>query len=94
MGPMYQTKINYQQLRINKFWYAIYVKSRHEQCVHSELQKKGIESSLPMKTVYHRWSDRKKKIHLPLFRGYVFVNIDFHKERIDVLKQFLLTLFV
>ena len=86
MDVMYQTKINYQQLRINKFWYAIYVKSRHEQCVHSELQEKGIKSSLPLKTVYRQWSDRKKKIQLPLFRGYVFVNIDIQNEKLDVLQ--------
>ena len=86
MDVMYQTKINYQQLKINKFWYAIYVKSRHEQCVHSELQEKGIKSSLPLKTVYRQWSDRKKKIQLPLFRGYVFVKINIQKERLDVLK--------
>lgn len=86
MDVMYQTKINYQQLRINKCWYAIYVKSRHEQCVHSELQEKGIKSSLPLKTVYRQWSDRKKKIQLPLFRGYIFVNIDIQNEKLEVLK--------
>jgi transcription antitermination factor NusG len=29
--------------------------------------------------------DRKKKVEVPLFRGYVFVNIDIHYERLKVL---------
>ena len=57
-------------------WYVIYVRSRHEKNVYSALLDKGIEASLPMKTVVREWSDRKKKVQLPLFRSYVFVNID------------------
>ena len=68
MDLMYQTKINNQQLRINKFWYAIYVKSRHEQCVHSELQEKGIESSLPLIKTIRNWSDRKKSGSTAFYR--------------------------
>jgi transcription antitermination factor NusG len=67
-------------------WYAIYVKSRHEKSVHAELQQKGIESSLPLMTVTRQWSDRKKKVEVPLFRSYVFVNIDISKEKFDVLQ--------
>jgi transcription antitermination factor NusG len=70
---------------MNKLWYAIYVKSRHEKCVHLELQQKGIESSLPLMSVTRQWSDRKKKVEVPLFRGYVFVNIDLKDEKFPVL---------
>ena len=59
-----------------KLWYAIYVRSRHEKNVHSALLNKGIESSLPLKTVIRKWSDRKKKVQLPMFRGYVFGKIN------------------
>ena len=72
-------------LLITKQWYAIYVKSRHEKCVHAELQQKGIESSLPLISVTRQWSDRKKKVEVPLFRGYVFVNIDLKDEKFPVL---------
>ena len=65
-------------------WYAIYVRSRHEKSVHQELQQKGIESSLPLMTVTRQWSDRKKKVLVPLFRSYVFVNIDIAKEKLPV----------
>lgn len=56
-------------------WYAVYTRPRHEKKVLSNLQKKGIESYLPLIKQYHQWSDRKKWVEEPLIRGYVFVNI-------------------
>jgi transcription antitermination factor NusG len=70
----------------NKSWYVIYVRSRHEKNVHSALLDKGIDASLPMRIVVRKWSDRKKKLQLPLFRGYVFVNIDQKIDNLNVLQ--------
>ena len=67
-------------------WYVIYVRSRHEKNVHSALLDKGIDASLPMRTVVREWSDRKKKVKLPLFRGYIFVNIDLKIDNLNVLQ--------
>ena len=67
-------------------WYVVYVRSRHEKNVYSALLDKGIDASLPMKTVVREWSDRKKKVQLPLFRGYVFVNIYLKIDNLIVLK--------
>ena len=67
-------------------WYVVYVRSRHERNVYSALLDKGIDASLPMKTVVREWSDRKKKVQLPLFRGYVFVNIDVKIDNLNVLQ--------
>lgn len=58
-----------------KFWYAIYVRSKGEKKVLVELEYLGIESYLPLVTRIKQWSDRKKKIEEPLFRSYVFVHI-------------------
>ena len=69
-----------------KLWYAIYVRSKHEKNVHSALLNKGIESSLPLKTVIRQWSDRKKKVQLPMFRGYVFVKINLDIDKLNVLQ--------
>lgn len=55
-------------------WFALYTKSRHEKLVHSEFQKKGIESFLPLRKITRQWSDRKKIIEEPLFKGYLFVH--------------------
>jgi transcription antitermination factor NusG len=53
-------------------WYALWVKSRHENTVASHLQARGYESFLPLYKCQRRWSDRFKEIELPLFPGYVF----------------------
>ncbi len=66
-------------------WYAIYVRSRHEKCVYDELLQKNIESSLPLMKITRQWSDRKKKVDVPLFRGYLFVKIDLTEEKLTVL---------
>ena len=59
----------------NKKWFAIYVKSRSEKKVLKLLEDIGIESFLPLITSVKQWSDRKKKVEEPLFRSYLFVNI-------------------
>ena len=69
-----------------KLWYAIYVRSKHEKNVHSALLNKGIESSLPLKTVIRQWSDRKKKVQVPMFRGYVFVKINLNIDKLNILQ--------
>jgi len=56
-------------------WYAIQTRPRHEKSAAAELQQKGITTFLPLVTQIHRWSDRHKKVALPLFAGYAFVNI-------------------
>jgi transcription antitermination factor NusG len=48
--------------------------------VHAELQKKNVESFLPLVEELHTWSDRKKKIQEPLFRGYIFVKTDLYNK--------------
>ena len=39
-----------------------------------------------MKSIIRQFSDRKKKIKVPLFRGYIFVNIDIQNEKLSVLQ--------
>lgn len=56
-------------------WYAVHTRPKHEKRVAAELSQKGIANFLPLVTEVHRWSDRKKKVELPLFSCYLFVNI-------------------
>jgi len=58
-----------------KHWYVIYTRSRAEKKVSAELEKRGIESYLPLEKTIRQWSDRKKKVKVPLFSCYVFVHI-------------------
>lgn len=62
-------------IKDNKRWFAVYVKSRSEKKVFKLLDEMGIESFLPLITRVKQWSDRKKKVEEPLFRSYLFVNI-------------------
>jgi transcription antitermination factor NusG len=66
-------------------WYALYTKPRAEKKVDIRLKEKGIESYLPLQKYLRQWSDRKKWVEEPLFRGYVFVKIDY-ANRIYVLE--------
>jgi transcription antitermination factor NusG len=56
-------------------WYAVMTRPRHEKKVAEELQQTSVTAFLPVVTEVHRWSDRRKKIELPLFPGYVFVRL-------------------
>jgi transcription antitermination factor NusG len=65
-----------------KNWYALYLRSRFEKKTFYALQKKGIETYLPLIKEVHIWSDRKKKVEEPLFKGYIFVKTDLHDKEI------------
>ena len=53
-------------------WYAIWTRSRHEQVVREQIERKNIDAFLPTITRWSRWKDRRKKIDWPLFPGYCF----------------------
>ncbi len=61
-------------------WYAVYTKSRTEKKVTMRLQEAGIEAYCPVNKREKQWSDRKKITEEPLFRSYVFVNIDLYQQ--------------
>ena len=56
-------------------WYAVYTIVRHEKKVNTALINKNISTFLPIRDQLSQWKDRKKRVQLPLFPGYVFVNI-------------------
>ncbi len=64
---------------MNKSWYVFYTKSRQEKKVKDLLLKNGFEVFLPMQKVMKQWSDRKKKVEVPLFNSYIFVKDSHHK---------------
>ncbi len=67
-------------------WYVIYTKSNSERKVAKYLQDKGIEVYCPLIETVKQWSDREKKVSLPLFRSYLFVYLnDYKQENIIVL---------
>ena len=68
-------------------WFAIQTRPRYEKKVAVELHEKGIKTFLPLCSAVHKWSDRRRLVHLPLFPGYVFVRIaPAPAERVAVLR--------
>ena len=63
-----------------KNWYAVYTKPRWEKKIAQKLQEKGITAYCPLNKVTRQWSDRKKVVLEPLFKGYVFVQIEDEKK--------------
>jgi transcription antitermination factor NusG len=66
-------------------WYAVYTSPRHEKQVQKHLGHRHVEHFLPVFRSTHRWKNGcKAQVELPLFPGYVFVNIA-RSERVRVL---------
>lgn len=57
-------------------WYVVYTRPRWEKKVAKMLDERGLESYCPLNKIYRKWSDRKKTVFEPLFKGYVFVRVD------------------
>ena len=57
-------------------WLVLYTKPKHEIKVSKALEKIGITSYCPVVKKIKQYSDRKKKVELPLLRSYVLVKID------------------
>ena len=59
-----------------KKWFAVYTKPRWEKKVFTLLQEKKIAAYCPLNKVRKKWSDRYKIVHEPLFKSYVFVQVE------------------
>ena len=70
----------------NRKWYAVYTKSRGEKKAKKLLDEQGIPNYLPLIKTLKQWSDRKKWVHEPLIRSYIFVHLENGKEYQKVLQ--------
>jgi|SRR6266566_230495 len=61
-------------------WYAAYTCAQHEKSVARQLELRSIESFLPLYERVSRRRDRRVKLQLPLFSGYVFVRMPLEKK--------------
>jgi len=59
----------------NYRWYPVYTHSRAEKKANGELNRKGIQTYLPLRKAVKQWSDRKKIVEEPLIKSYLFVYI-------------------
>ena len=67
------------------FWYALYTRSRHEKKVYDQLLDKNVNAFLPLTRELRQWKDRRQWVEVPLFNGYVFINIEL-KNKLDALQ--------
>jgi transcription antitermination factor NusG len=65
-------------------WFALRVRSKHEQVASLHLRKRGYEEFSPTYKVERQWSDRKKMTDQAFFPGYVFCRLDAN-DRLPVL---------
>jgi transcription antitermination factor NusG len=66
-------------------WYVAYTSANHEKRVGDQLQHRQVEYFLPLYESLRKWKDRRVKLQMPLFPGYVFVRFVWH-ERLRVLQ--------
>ena len=59
-----------------KKWYAVYTKPRWEKKVYALFLAQDITAYCPLNKVKKKWSDRYKIVHEPLFKSYVFVQVE------------------
>lgn len=61
-------------------WHVLYTKPRNEKKVSLRLSENGFEVYCPLIKTLRQWSDRKKKVKVPMFPSYIFAYIE-EKER-------------
>ena len=61
-------------------WYAVPTRSRHETLVAQQLTADRIPHWLPLVERRRRWSDRYRTVAMPLFPGYLFINLNIERH--------------
>jgi transcription antitermination factor NusG len=66
-------------------WYAASTCANHEKRVAQQLRMRSIPYFLPVYESVRKWKDRRKRLELVLFPGYIFIRIPI-QERLRVLE--------
>jgi transcription antitermination factor NusG len=66
-------------------WYALYTCANHEKRVAEQLALRSVQHLLPLYEAVRRWKDRRVRLELPLFPGYLFVRTHL-RERLRILE--------
>src|SRR5207247_2127449 len=66
-------------------WYAAYTRANHERRVADQLADREMDHFLPEYESVRKWKDRKVRLQMPLFPGYVFVHLAL-RDRLRVLQ--------
>jgi len=63
------------ETRTTESWHVAYTMPKSEQKAFDLLQRAGITAFYPIQSVLRKWSDRIKRLELPLFPNYIFVRV-------------------
>ncbi len=66
-------------------WFAVYTRYKREKVVFADLERKGIQTYLPLQKLYKIYAKKKKLVEMPLFSCYLFVKIT--KEQYRIVKD-------
>lgn len=66
-------------------WHIAYTFPKAERKANEKLELMGVATFLPLHKVIRNWSDRKKKLEVPLFPNYIFINTCEH-QRYEILQ--------
>jgi transcriptional antiterminator RfaH len=63
-------------------WYVLYTQPRQELKIYEKLSYMGVEAYCPYVIQIRQWSDRKKKIKVPVIPSTIFVKLADHQRRL------------
>lgn len=86
-GPSSAPTCDLSQVTVAKKWFVVHTRSRHEKVVAAQLRGRGIDVYLPLVEEIHRWSDRRKRVRVPLFPGYTFFHARESPETVSTIGQ-------
>lgn len=66
-------------------WFAAYTNPNHEKRIAAHFVARGVNHFLPLYSSLRRWKDRRVRLDLPLFPGYIFVHFEL-SARLKVLE--------
>lgn len=56
------------------YWHVIYVRQKYERAISARLDELGVENLLPLTKTVRIYKSQKRKVVVPMFPGYLFLN--------------------
>jgi transcriptional antiterminator NusG len=69
------TSFTLSEANADRRWYAVQTRSHFEHRVAAALQARLMTTYLPVLSEIHQWSDRERRIEVPVFPCYLFVQL-------------------
>ncbi|GAB5525205.1 MAG: UpxY family transcription antiterminator [Roseivirga sp.] len=57
------------------YWHVLYVRQKYEKTISTKLDEMGVEHILPLTKTLRVYKSQSRKVIVPLFPGYLFLNI-------------------